>query len=118
MIVQTSHRLGGNVLRLLKAAVSAEVVVTARLPAMEVPLHHIERLPTAIAPQVDARENMSSNDSLDWLVCQPHHMSIETPWDSLRTSINLFRHALLISNLQFQLYHFLSEGFIFRIFLC
>lgn len=55
MIVQTSHRLGGNILRLLKAAVSAEVVVTARLAAMEVPLHHIERLPTAIASQVDAR---------------------------------------------------------------
>jgi hypothetical protein len=99
MIFQTSHWLSGNVLRLLKAAVSAEVVVTARLPAMEVPLHHIERLPTAIASQVDARENISSNNSMDLFVCQSHHMSHATPWDSLRASINLLRYALLVSNL-------------------
>ena len=99
MIVRTSHRLGGTVLRLLKAAVSAEVVVTARVPAMEVPLYHIERLPTAVAPQVDARENISTNFSIDLFVCQSHHMSVETPWDNLRTSINLFRHALLTKNL-------------------
>ena len=80
----------------LKAAVSAEVVVTARLPAMVVTLEHIERLPAAIAYQVNSRENMSSNESLDWLVCQSHHMSIETPWDSLRASINLVRLTYLL----------------------
>ncbi len=93
MIVQTSQWLSCNVLRHLKAAVSAKVVVTARLPTMEVPLHHIERLPAAIAPQVKAREDMSSNISLDWSVCQSHYMSLETPRNSLRASIKQVRHA-------------------------
>jgi len=91
MIVQTSNRLSGNILGPLKAAVFAEVEVTVRLPAMVVPLDNTERLPAAIAPQIDARNNTSTNDSLDWFVCQSHHMSLETPWDSLRASINLVR---------------------------
>jgi len=100
MISGAGHELGRNRLLILKAAISAEVVVAAWLSAVEVPLYEVERLPTAIAPQVDAREIISAHISRDLSVRESHHMSFETPGGGLRTGrLRLLWCALLICNL-------------------